>query len=830
MSDRDRRRLAAAATAALVGLLGAGCSGGTPPPTSAQRRATETAHWTQRTSLHAPLPRYGGSVVYDPARGKTFLFGGVIGTSPTNEVWLWDGTDWEQLCTSTSCGTAPAARSFAAAARLLASPGGLLVFGGADGASTNLQDTWKLGNNGSGATWSKACGPCLPGVARAAAMVVDEARSRTLLFGGANGATHYRITYDWVGADWAAVCDPVDGCTSPPGVRAHGMAFDAVSQKAVLFGGSDAGTVYDDTWLLGWNSTASRYEWAAASPSGAPAARLGLAITYSADEDAVLVSGGTDGTISLGDTWRFDGTSWTEDQGTPRPAPRYAAGMTYDTGRHAAVLYGGFDYAALATVADTWEREGGVWTQRAVHPRSYHTMVYDSSRQRVVAFGGTSLGFAPDVWEWDGRAWTPRPIATAAAPPGRRGAAMAYHEFAQLSLVMGGGDYGGFRGDTWAWDGTAWTKLLDTGGVLPEIQGHAAAYDGARQVVVAFGGNVAGTPSDTTYRLRGPGGGWSWEATCTGSCVRPPARSFPAMTYDPVRQQVLLYGGFSDAAGTAPLDDLWAWDGSSWTQLCTTSPCNGGQRPSARGAGGMAFDHHRGRAILFGGQENGGAYPPGIWEWDGVAWRPPSAGGPEGRAAMAVAYDAARRAVLIYGGSVGSGSRADTWEYRVSGSLCATADDCDTGFCADGVCCESACAGPCDVCSVAAGSSADGVCRPAPAGTSGGCPSHVACDGLQAGCPATCAASGAPACEAGYECVGGACVGGGDGGTPGDGGATGDGAATGDGGHPGDGGTGGGARASVLSCAAHPGAGAGVSLPLLVLLLACGARRRRARG
>jgi hypothetical protein len=45
------------------------------------------------------------------------------------------------------------------------------------------------------------------------------------------------------------------------------------------------------------------------------------------------------------------------------------------------------------------------------------------------------------------------------------------------------------------------------------------------------------------------------------------------------------------------------------------------------------------------------------------------------------------------------------------GETCSTGAECLTGFCADGVCCDSVCdLGPCDACSIAAGSSADGVC------------------------------------------------------------------------------------------------------------------------
>ncbi len=50
------------------------------------------------------------------------------------------------------------------------------------------------------------------------------------------------------------------------------------------------------------------------------------------------------------------------------------------------------------------------------------------------------------------------------------------------------------------------------------------------------------------------------------------------------------------------------------------------------------------------------------------------------------------------------------------GNSCSSADDCDTGFCVDGVCCQTACGGgavdDCEVCSINAGGSTDGQCGP----------------------------------------------------------------------------------------------------------------------
>ncbi len=79
-----------------------------------------------------------------------------------------------------------------------------------------------------------------------------------------------------------------------------------------------------------------------------------------------------------------------------------------------------------------------------------------------------------------------------------------------------------------------------------------------------------------------------------------------------------------------------------------------------------------------------------------------------------------------------------------NGESCLTAADCGSGFCVDGVCCNSACGGgqpDCQACSVAAGAMTNGVCGAARGGTVcrpsvGGCDVAETCTGMSMACPA----------------------------------------------------------------------------------------------
>ncbi len=87
------------------------------------------------------------------------------------------------------------------------------------------------------------------------------------------------------------------------------------------------------------------------------------------------------------------------------------------------------------------------------------------------------------------------------------------------------------------------------------------------------------------------------------------------------------------------------------------------------------------------------------------------------------------------------------------GEPCGDASECESGFCADGVCCTTACSGGCAVCTAAAGSTRDGVCAAAPAGiecraAAGACDLAETCTGASQACPADGFAAAGVECRA----------------------------------------------------------------------------------
>ena len=333
------------------------------------------------------------------------------------------------------------------------------------------------------------------------------------------------------------------------------------------------------------------------------------------------------------------------------PPMRYFHAMAHDTARGKTVLFGG---AGPGILGDTWEWDGARWIQlqpkTSPSPRYYHAMNYDAARGRVVLFGGQdSQSNLSDTWKWDGNNWTRRSPAT--NPPPRFQTAMAYDASRQRIVLFGGGYqyYGNNRNDTWEWDGNNWT-LRTPATSPPACYAHAMAYDSGRKRTVLFGGSAQVTV-----------GTWEWDGnnwTKQSPVTSPPWRYRHMLTYDAAMGRVVVFGG--DGA-SGQLGDTWVWDGTNWTQK------NPATSPVPVMGGAMTYDAARKRAVLFGGRGGPNAHQHynSTWEWDGARWTNVSAptGHPSQRYEYSMAFDAARRRIVLFGGGIGGQMLSDTWEW-----------------------------------------------------------------------------------------------------------------------------------------------------------------------
>jgi hypothetical protein len=87
--------------------------------------------------------------------------------------------------------------------------------------------------------------------------------------------------------------------------------------------------------------------------------------------------------------------------------------------------------------------------------------------------------------------------------------------------------------------------------------------------------------------------------------------------------------------------------------------------PSARVAAAMAYDAATRTDVLFGGGDNSDGLPNDTWTWDGTAWtKQAPATHPPGRYSASMAYDAATGTDVLFGGQSSTHRRLkDTWTW-----------------------------------------------------------------------------------------------------------------------------------------------------------------------
>jgi N-acetylneuraminic acid mutarotase len=161
---------------------------------------------------------------------------------------------------------------------------------------------------------------------------------------------------------------------------------------------------------------------------------------------------------------------------------------------------------------------------------------------------------------------------------------------------------------------------------------------------------------------------WSYEPetrtfTNLEANPRPPGRSDAAHAYDPVHGRLLIFsGGVRAVPPYQYRDDMWAFDGSAWTQIETTSTAT---VPSPRRYSASAFDPIGNKWLVWGGTNSEQDFDE-LWAFDVTTdrWQrmPAENAPPAPRGFAASAYDPTRDAMLVVGGfSVFLEPYADGW-------------------------------------------------------------------------------------------------------------------------------------------------------------------------
>jgi Galactose oxidase, central domain len=309
---------------------------------------------------------------------------------------------------------------------------------------------------------------------------------------------------------------------------------------------------------------------------------------------------------------------------TPYARREYVA--IYDEPRDRYVMFGGWSYDAphwSGLILETWSLglDGTPdWSPLVTAgggPGERHTPQwgFDPARQRMIIFGGYGHhypngenAYLNDVWELslDGTPTWTELFPTGSFPSGRLAGASIYDPLRQRFVVFGGTV--GATVDVYALDLSgepAWS-VLETADEVAPIAGYGMTtiYDPKRDRMLMFGGSVSDDyfgVHDQVWELKLRGTP-KWEQLTpvgTGPCAR---RSLTSI-YDPVRDRMVIFGGWDNLSNdpSSFLSDTWALELDddavlAWTQL---SPLDG--PPIGRDCTTAAYDSRRDRMVVFGG-------------------------------------------------------------------------------------------------------------------------------------------------------------------------------------------------------------------------------------
>jgi len=269
------------------------------------------------------------------------------------------------------------------------------------------------------------------------------------------------------------VATPPVGSRSP--ASGASLAFDEARSKVVAFDQSG------ETWM--WDGRS----WTQQHPAQSPPARESAAMTYDPDHRLVLLWGGFANQVWSADLWSWDGTNWAlihtanfpPANGTPgwaRPAPVLA----YDDQRHLVVLVrNNGSHPAGPTGPDVWTWDGSAWTHAGSSnvPPIWGSAAYVPAVKGIL-FLGVDGNAAPQTWTFTADTWTKLPSVLAPAVPLDDPPPIAYFGPAGTAELVDG------SGQIWAWQGGDWTPKA--GSALGTALGrtYSIVFDSAHRQLV----------------------------------------------------------------------------------------------------------------------------------------------------------------------------------------------------------------------------------------------------------------------------------------------------------------------------------------------------------
>ena len=320
--------------------------------------------------------------------------------------------------------------------------------------------------------------------------------------------------------------------------------------------------------------------------------------------------------------------AWTSlSANVPAPSARREHVAIYDAANNRYLMFGGYGYGSTSAdynFNEVWSltmSDPPTWSLLTVSgtppgPRKQSQWGYDIARNRLLVFGGygqhyggsENVTWQNDVWQLslldETPTWTEL-FPTGTPPTGRLAGISVYDPLRQRFVGFGG--TAGAPVDTWSLDlsgDPAW-GVIDTGGQNPAgAYGMGCIYDPLRDRMVVFGGSLGeayfGSQNNTWELTLDDAPAWHQLFPADPTAPLPSPRRSMTAVYDPMRDRMVIYGGFdAQPVSNLFLPDTWALSLSDqlvWHQL---SPA--GTIPTGRDASAAIYDPTGDRLVVYGG-------------------------------------------------------------------------------------------------------------------------------------------------------------------------------------------------------------------------------------
>jgi hypothetical protein len=365
---------------------------------------------------------------------------------------------------------------------------------------------------------------------------------------------------------------------------------------------SDA-TDRTEVWEL---SLEAEPRWSQLTVLGAPdgAEIQSAAAVYDPGGRRILMAGGD---IESSGLWALNleagrEPSWTRLGDAPAERAAFLNGhsLLLDAAHNRVLLVGGSPRQGEVFAFDLDESTWSTIDEGTPGTSGYgFAMAVDPRRDTLVVVGGDQASDAVSTFSLADETWQ-----NETAPRTFNGASIIVDTTRDRLILFGGeDDDGSLRSETWAFALASheWEQLGEAPiAATPRMIERTFAYDPERDAVIAFGGYT--DTKTLAYQLGGSAGvPTSWSSLPVAATT--PTVSFSAAIYDPSRAAVVTFGGY-DYRESSQLSMLSSASENEWQALQAD-----GASPPERSGHTMVYDAQHTRAIVFGGQRDT-SYPP----------------------------------------------------------------------------------------------------------------------------------------------------------------------------------------------------------------------------